>query len=86
MTDDNGRVTLALLGGKVDALVKQVETMVDKLEKLTDVKTDVARLQIGAESLRKDVDGLEVRVNGWSSLNSLGIVAAGILALFWKPK
>ena len=67
---NNGRITLALLGQKVDALTASIEGLRSDLKTLAE--------QHGATKINVAV--LENRVNGWNLLNSLGVILAGILA------
>jgi prophage DNA circulation protein len=71
-TNANGRVTLALLGQKVDALTSAIEGLRKDLKDLAE--------KHGTTSTNVAV--LENRVNGWNLLNSLGVIVAAILAAF----
>lgn len=68
----NGRVTLALLGQKVDALTTVIEELRKELKDLSEKHSTTST----------NVAVLENRVNGWNALNSLGVVVAAILAAF----
>lgn len=77
--DNNGRVTLAVLANKIEMLIEQVE-------KLNDLASKVAVLDAKITRDGEDLCRLEGRINNWSVMNSLGVVAASILGIFISPK
>lgn len=87
MTDtQNGRITLAVLGQKIDTLTKQVDSLSKVLDKVGNNQVAIRGLEENHKNLCHDVEGLEGRINSWSFVNSLGAVAAAIIGIFLGPK
>ena len=67
--DGNSRVTLAILGQKIDHLTEKVETAIQdgkaREKRLRDVETNQA--------------SLKATVRNWNGLNSLGVIVASVL-------
>jgi hypothetical protein len=82
MEDDNGRVTMAVLGEKIDGLTKKVDTLTLALTQIQDNRNELSRLGTRLENTCEDVKSLENRVNGWGVINSLGVVFASIIGIF----
>lgn len=95
------RVTVAELDKKLDMLIYTVETCNKNIEKslsaherLLDAhdasirKLDncMAHKEEKVLELRKDVDKVEARVTAWNGLNSIGVIAASILGIFWGDR
>ena len=91
MADNTGnerRIEMRALEQKIDglsALIKQSmatqEKKIDKLEVIASMnQIAIASILEDNRHRGNDVVDLEKKVNGWSSLNSLGVVLAGILA------
>jgi len=75
----NGRVTMAVLS-------HQITTLTGEVNELRKLLTNVAVLDSEMKTVRDDVGELEKRINGWSSVNSLGVLGAAIIGLFFGPK
>lgn len=86
MTDDNGngRVTMAIIGQRLERVEKLLERMEGKLDGLAheqqalclDVNTNKARI----ENMRDDVDALERKSNLVDSVTGLGAIVAMVLS------
>lgn len=76
----NGKVTLALLGQKLDALIEDVKEVKQDLKDTT--KDHEHRIQC----LESGQATMESKVNNWSILNSAGAIIAGILAALGLSK
>lgn len=75
-------VHLAQDAERQKAYERQYKEQEDNQKAITDCQKAIIVLseQFDAEKIR--VDGLNTRVNGWSSVNSLGVLIAGIIAFF----
>ena len=82
MEDDNGRVTMAVLGEKIDSLTKKVDVLAQALTQIQDNRNELSKLSTRLEGTCEDVKSLENRVNGWGALNSLGVVVASLIGIF----
>ena len=80
-TSDNGRVTLAVLSTKLDAILDTQKTIVGKIEK-HDEKISCLENKDGRQD--EKIDQLEGRVKSWNLLNSFGVVGAAIMAMWGK--
>ena len=86
MADDtNGKVTLAVLGTKIDNLTKELQVVTHALERVGANQVAIGRLETQQQSTKKDIEDLEGRVNGWSAINSLGVLIAAIMGIFVNP-
>ncbi len=89
---DNGRVTLALLGQKLDSLAlmekDHYKDLKESIEKqgacITVLQTDRAAETVKIAELRTDVEKLEKKSDTWSILNSFAIGLAAIFAAVIK--
>jgi hypothetical protein len=81
--EGNGRVTMALLGERLNHLIEQNDHMLKAFEKHTAESyvrdTRIAVLESNMGEACKKVDKLETRINSWSLINSLGAGIAAIL-------
>ena len=78
----NGKVTLAILSTKLDHLIDMQKAVVAKLDRHTD---DIKCLEKHDERQDEKIDQMESRVKSWNLLNSFGVVAASIMAIWGKP-
>jgi hypothetical protein len=75
---------------KFQGCIQQDRKDIDKLDATvngngkTGLKEDVSNLSLRCDGIDERYDGLTVRVNGWSAVNSLGVVGAAMLALLLK--
>ena len=83
--ETNGRITMAILGEKLDALNRKVDEMSKKLEHINQNSEAIARLQENYKDQEKDIENLNIRVNGWSSINSVGTFIAALVGIFVNP-
>ncbi len=65
---------------------QQINTLTEEVRALRLLTTKVAVLDTKAEAVQDDVDTLEKRINNWSAINSIGVLLAGIIGLFFGPK
>lgn len=72
---NGGRITLAVLSNKLDNLQRVVNRLDLKIDEVNAIKTGLAVLDTR-------VDNLDKRVTAWSGINSIGAIAAGIMAAF----
>ena len=79
----NGKVTIAVIGEQIKHLT----------QKLDEIHADVRGLRVdqarnGAEiaNLKDDYGGLTMRVNAWSTLNSIGVAIAAIVGSIFGKK
>ena len=81
--EENGRVTMALLGERLNHLIVQNDQLLKSFEKHTGESyvrdTKIAVLESNMGEACKKVDKLETRINSWSLINSLGAGIAVIL-------
>jgi len=86
MTDsDNGKVTLAVLGNKIDNQTKQIESLTTALDTVHANQIAISRIEAEQKNQCKDIGDLENRVNGWSAINSVGALVAAIVGIFVNP-
>lgn len=86
IADGNGKVTMAVLGSKLDEVLRRM----DRFDACTDRHDGrLSLLEQGQSArinqiatLRADVDALEKKSETWSVLNSIGALVAGVLAAF----
>jgi len=76
------------LGVKIDILTDTVNTAIGDMKKNQEAVVS-NQIAIGGiikmvENNKDDIDSLEAKVNGWSVINSLGVVFAGIVGWFSK--
>jgi len=84
---DNGRVTLAVLGTKLDSVL----TKLDEMERCQRVDHDrIGKIESEAEDNRREVtrnakriEQLDTRSKTWDGLNTFAAVVAGVLAGVW---
>lgn len=70
--EGNSRVTLAVLGVKIDNLTEKVVTAIQ------DGKAREARLR----EVEKEQASIKATVRNWNGLNSIGVIVASVLGLF----
>jgi len=73
----NGKVTMAVLGAKLDALMGEVKELKGDFKHKCDQVEDNSEAIMG---ISRDIDHLKNGVRGWSAINSVGAVVAVILA------
>jgi hypothetical protein len=91
---DNGRVTLALLGQKLDSLAlmekDHYKDLKESIEKqgacINSLQTDRAAADVRITELQDDVEKLERKSDTWSLLNSLAIGLATMFSAFMIKK
>ena len=94
MADYNAdqRVTNAVILHKLESMDKEWHSRFDDLDRrmnATENKLDQVRIAAAPcvkrfEGIEGKVDGLEKKINGWSSINSAGALFAMILGIFSK--
>lgn len=99
MADSNGangngeqRVTNALILKEIEHMKCDIGRRLDNIEKsieahnleIQKVKLDTAAREERLKGVEADCIVLTNRVNAWNGMNSLGVIAAGIMALFVK--
>jgi hypothetical protein len=73
----NGKVTMAVIGAKLDALMGEVrELKGDFKHKCEQVDENSASIT----GINRDIDHLKTGVRGWNIINSVGAFVAFILA------
>ena len=77
----NGRVTLAVLSTKLDAVLDTQRIIVNKIER-HDESIHCLETKDGRQD--EKIDQLEGRVKSWNLLNSFGVVGAAIMAMWGK--
>jgi|APSaa5957512622_1039677.scaffolds.fasta_scaffold17330_3 hypothetical protein len=77
--NQSSEVTLAVLSEQILTLTTEVRTL-----RSLHVKVAVQGTQINA--VKTNIDDLESRINNWSTLNSLGVLAAGIIGFIFGPR
>lgn len=88
--DGNGRVTLALLGQKIDNVLEAVHEIKRCSEQHS---TRIVALEVGQgerktqiDNIKQDVSALEKKSESWSVMNTVGVLIASILGLFGLSK
>jgi len=80
------RVDIKTLENKIDNLSLTLDKAIARWDKSADQiiinQINIAKMETGQRAVCEDVDALETKVNGWNSLNSMGVVIAGIVAAF----
>jgi multidrug resistance efflux pump len=93
--DSNGKVTLAVLGGKIDEILRRLDRMEACQERqaaahearLNSLEQGQATRIQQLHALEHDVEALEVKSERWSIINSgLGVIAAALAALGFGGK
>lgn len=95
------RATVAELDKKLDRLILQVDHIKENIEgalatqekrlerhsqNLDKLNDCMAHKEEKVAELRKDVDKVEARVTAWNGINSIGVIAASILGVFWGDR
>lgn len=81
----NGKVTMAVLGVKIDGMTKAVSDLVTKLDEhcqqsnVRDNRISVLETTVGAHG--DEIKGLRSKSDFWNGLNSLGVIIAGVLGV-----
>ena len=78
MPTKNGRVSNA-------ELARRIQKIEDGIEGLRVLLVNVSVLDTRQQEIMKDISRLEGRINSWSTLNSFGVVIAGIMGFFFGP-
>lgn len=89
--EENGKITLAVISLQISTLTNEVAALRTDMRNMNNAIADYRVIQSRHDTEIKNLDndhiGLSARVNGWSSLNSLGVVAAAIIgAIFGSQK
>ena len=80
MTEERrSEVTMAVLS-------QQIKTLTEEVRAFRLLGTQVAVLDTKVETVQDDVGDLETRINGWSTINSFGVVVAAIIGFFMGPR
>lgn len=81
----NGKVTLALIGQKLDhqtAAIKELKETIDGMEGcIRSLEIDTGKHEEAIKTIKADVISLEQKSNTWSVLNSIGIAVLTWLGL-----
>jgi len=79
----NGRVTMAVLGEKIDRLSKDMQEVKREVkeanERITEHCMDAAKIETQVHDNTKEIDGLRKKSDGWNILNTIGVFGAGLL-------
>lgn len=76
--DSNGRVTLAILGGKIDAVLDRL----DKIDRRLDKSDDrLGRLETSDAAQNEQIENIEGQVKTWNLGNSIGSAVAIVMGL-----
>ena len=69
------RVDIKTLENKIDNLSLTLDKAIARWDKSADQiianQINIARIETGQRAVCEDVDALEMKVNGWNSLNSM---------------
>ena len=79
MATKNGRVSNA-------ELARRIQKIEDGIEGLRVLLVNVSVLDTRQQEIIKDISRLDGRINSWSTLNSFGVVIAGIMGFFFGPR
>lgn len=83
--DDNGRVTSAVLGAKLDRVIEDINRLDGTLQKLVSCISDhsvtLGRHDEQLETCHKEIEKLRTVNTIWSSLNSLAATVAAALGV-----
>jgi hypothetical protein len=85
---DNGnkerRVEMKALEQKIDNLSLNLEKAIARWDKSAEQviqsQINIAQIKTSQDNMCNDIVSLETKVNGWSSINSIGVVFAAIVA------
>ena len=82
---DNGRVTVAILGQKIDTLCSKVNDLSDNLARHCEQSytrdNRLTALEVQTKNSLDEIKTLRTKSDFWSSLNSLGVIVAGIFGV-----
>lgn len=85
--DENGKISMAVLSQQILTLTAEVTALRVEMRELNNATTEYRVIQSRHDTqivnLGADYDALSTRMNGWSVVNSLGVILASILALFF---
>lgn len=85
--DENGKITLAVLSQQILTLTAEVTSARTEIRvlnsQITDYRVIQSRHDTQIQNLGNDYEALSGRVNGWSALNSLGVIGAAVLGLIF---
>lgn len=89
--EENGKISLAVISLQISTLTNEIAGLRAEMREhnniLTESRVVQSRHNTEIENLDHNYDALSARVNGWSSLNSLGVVAAAVIgAIFGYQK
>jgi len=84
---ENGRVTLAILGIKLDTVIEKLENIEERQsddhDRLGKVESLADSNQHETKRNARYIEKIDARSKAWNGLNSLGAVVAGVLAGIW---
>ena len=85
-SNGNGRVTLAVLGTKLDNVIDNQKRLMEKQEKLEGAFNEHCRQaserDVQIRDNAEEIKELRKKSEGWNVLNTIGIFGAGLLAWF----
>jgi hypothetical protein len=88
--EENNKVTLAVLSQQILTMTQEMTAMRSEMRVLTNGIADYRVLQSRHDTqisnLGDDFNSLSNRVNGWSVLNSFGVVLAAILGMIFGTR
>ena len=85
--NENDKITLAVLSLQISTFTQEIAAMRLDMRhmnaSITDYRITQSRHDTEIKNLDTDYVGLSNRVNGWSSINSLGVVLAAVLGMIF---
>ena len=86
MTNDNARISQAVLKKVVEnntEALKRIDTRLEKIDVcISDFERRLSVVETKQDHTEKDIEGLSRKTDGWNAINSIGAGIAGILAWF----
>ena len=83
--NSNGKVTLAVLGNKIDTLASKVNDLSDNLRahcEQSNVRDNrLTKVETLTDNNIKEIATLRTKSDFWNSLNSIGAIIAGVLGV-----
>ena len=72
------------LENEMKNLSLNINAAITRMDRVADLVTAntiaIAKVGTNQDNMTKDIDDLEVKVNGWNSINSVGVVIASTVA------
>ena len=85
--DENGKITLAVLSLQISTLTNEVAGLRMDIRNINNAIADYRVIQsrhdTEIKNLGTDYSNLSTRVNGWSAINSGGVIMAAILGIIF---